>query len=242
MRLPFIATMLLFLCLVQSVCAQRKKLEIKQLTGNFYIYTTYKDYDGLPFPSNGMYLVAEDGVVLFDTPWDSTQFQPLLDSIAARHDHEVVMCISTHFHDDRTAGLEYYSKKGIATFSSKQTYDLCVKNGKPKAANYFTHDTVFKVCRYRFETFYPGAGHSPDNIVVWVPYEKILYGGCFVKSTENSDLGNLSDANVKEWPKSVLRVMKRCPDPNYVIPGHFGWDNPKSLNHTLKLLQKAQKN
>ena len=51
------------------------------LTGDFYIYTTYNTYQGNRIPANGMYLVTGAGVVLFDTPWDNTQFQPLLDSI-----------------------------------------------------------------------------------------------------------------------------------------------------------------
>jgi metallo-beta-lactamase class B len=56
-------------------------LIISHLTGDFYIFTTYGSYNGNPVPANGMYMVTSKGVVLFDTPWDSTQFQPLLDSI-----------------------------------------------------------------------------------------------------------------------------------------------------------------
>jgi len=84
-----------------------KKLRIEHLTDNFYVYTTYKDLNGFMFPSNSMYLVTDNGVVLFDTPWDTTQFQPLLDSISVRHNKKVVLAVSTHYHDDRTAGLEF---------------------------------------------------------------------------------------------------------------------------------------
>src|SRR3954468_16782828 len=75
------------------------KLSISHLTGNFYIYTTYKNINGSPFPSNSAYLVTDEGIVLFDTPWDTTQFQPLLDSIYARHQKKPVLCIATHYHD-----------------------------------------------------------------------------------------------------------------------------------------------
>jgi hypothetical protein len=54
------------------------KLKISRLTGDFYIYTTYNDYQGYKMPAHGMYLVTDDGVAMFDTPWDTTQFQPLL--------------------------------------------------------------------------------------------------------------------------------------------------------------------
>ena len=73
-----------------------QKLKISHLTGDFYIYTTYNTYEGNQIPANGMYIVTYDGVVLFDTPWDTTQFQPLLDSIKAKHNKPVTTCIATH--------------------------------------------------------------------------------------------------------------------------------------------------
>ena len=221
--------------------AGKAQLEIKHLTGDFYIYTTYHDFEGTAFPSNSMYLLTSEGAVLFDTPWDSVQFQPILDSIKARHDKEVIMCISTHFHADRTAGLGYYKNKGIRTYSSGQTFELCQQHNEKTAEYRFTKDTVFSIGSYTFETFYPGKGHAPDNIVIWFPKEKILYGGCFVKSTDGQSLGNLSDADIPEWSKSVKKTLKRFPSPQYVIPGHFGWADNKSLQHTLKLLQASKK-
>jgi metallo-beta-lactamase class B len=239
----FAVTLLFSIFSLMQVLGQERfpKLQIHHLTDNFYIYTTYRDIDGKPFPANGMYLIAEDGAVLFDTPWDTTQLQPLLDTIAARHDHEVVFCIATHYHADRTAGLEYLNKKGIPTFTSKQTYDLCAKQGEKQASNYFVKDTVFKVCRYHLNTFYPGEGHTADNIVVWVEKENILYGGCFVKSTDNQSLGNIADANLKAWVPSLEKVKRRFPNPAYIVPGHFRWGSKDALDHTIRLLKQAGK-
>lgn len=162
-----------------------KKLHIQHLTDNFYIYTTYKDLNGFMFPSNSMYLVTENGIVLFDTPWDTTQFQPLLESISIKHNKEVVLAISTHYHDDRTAGLEFLKQKNVKTYSSKLTYDLCREHNEKQAEFYFENDTTFSIGNYKFETYYPGEGHTKDNIVIWFDKYKILYGGCLVKSTEN---------------------------------------------------------
>ena len=68
------------------------KLKISHLTGDFYIYTTYNTYEESKVPANGMYLVTNNGVALFDTPWDTTQFQPLLDSIKLKHNKNVTIC------------------------------------------------------------------------------------------------------------------------------------------------------
>src|SRR5882724_4480902 len=153
------------------------KLDIFPLTKNFYIYTTYMPLEGGLFPANGMYLLTEAGVVMFDSPWDTTQFQPLLDSIKTRHHKDVVACIATHFHADRTGGLEFYKMKGIKTYTTKRTDDLCrIKNAK-RGEYLMYQDTVFAVGGHKFQVFYPGQGHSPDNIVIWFDKEKILYGG-----------------------------------------------------------------
>ena len=85
--------------------AENVKLKISHLTGDFYIYTTCNTYQDSQVPANGMYLVTDNGVVMFDTPWDTTQFQPLLDSIQVRHNKTVALCFATHWHSDKTAGL-----------------------------------------------------------------------------------------------------------------------------------------
>jgi metallo-beta-lactamase class B len=237
MRNNFICILICIIAISDSIGQTKNKdLVITHLTGDFYIYTTFKPIDGNPFPSNSMYLVTDSGVVLFDTPWDTTQFKPLLDSIHSRHNKNAVLCIATHFHDDRTAGLEYFKQQGIKTYSSKLTYDLCSEHHEKQAEHYFIHDSTFIIGNHTFQTYYPGEGHTKDNIVICFDKERILYGGCLVKSTESSGLGNITDANLMEWSSSIHNVMNRFPKPEYVIPGHFGWASNQGLEHTLKLL------
>lgn len=227
----------LLIFLILSVSGFAQKLEIQKLTDDFYVFTTYKDYDGQPYPANGMYVITPKGAIVIDTPWDTAQCQPLLDSIWRKHRKKVILCLATHFHDDRTGGFDIFRKAGIDTYSSEQTFALCEKFGEPKSDKIVRPDQMFEFGNRSFRVIYPGEGHTPDNIVVWFPADKILYGGCFVKSEDSPDLGYLGDANVKEWPNSIRNVMSRCPDAKFVIPGHQGWQgNP--LEHTLKLLQE----
>lgn len=211
------------------------KLKITHLTGDFYIYTTYNLFNGDYVPANGMYLVTNKGAVLFDTPWDTTQFQPLLDSIKTRHNKSVVMCIATHFHADRTGGLEFYKQKGYKTYTTIQTDELSKARGMKRAKYLINKDTVFKIGQYTFQTYYPGQGHAPDNIVIWFEKERILYGGCLIKSVKDTDLGNLSDANVNTYATAIKNVQEKCKNPSYIITGHNDWTDTKSLKHTLKM-------
>src|SRR5678816_2361495 len=106
-----IVTVLYLLFFLSNISGQHEddRLKITRLTGEFYVFTTFNSFQGNLIPANGMYLVTNEGVVMFDTPWDTTQFQPLLDSIKSRHGKNVILCIATHFHEDRTGGLQYYS-------------------------------------------------------------------------------------------------------------------------------------
>lgn len=160
MRTITLTTALIFLLTNSFAQLTESNLQINRLTGDFYIYTTYNLYKGNKIPANGMYLVTSKGVVLFDTPWDTTQFQPLLDSIQLKHHQHVVLCIPTHFHDDRTAGLEYYRQQGIKTYTTVLTDEWSKKNNKKRAEFLIEKDTVFRVGTYSFETYYPGQGHA----------------------------------------------------------------------------------
>jgi glyoxylase-like metal-dependent hydrolase (beta-lactamase superfamily II) len=219
--------------------AQRPPLKISHLTGDFYVYTTYKDWNGTPFPSNSMYVVTDSGVILIDTPWDIEQTEPLLDSIRQRHGKEVKLCVVTHFHDDRTIGLDVLKSHGVSTFSTQFTDSLSARQGNPRALYTFSGDTTFRLGNYSFQTFYPGRGHAPDNIVVWFPAEKVLYGGCFVKSTEAGTLGNMGDADLQAWKISAHRVKNLYGNARYIIPGHQGWQSRNSLKHTIKLIDQG---
>lgn len=228
-----------FLFLIIPLIAQSKnpKLKITALRNHFYIYTTYNTYQNTQVPANGMYVVTKEGVVMFDTPWDTTQFQPLLDSIEAKHHQPVIMAFATHWHSDKTAGLEYYHQKGIRTYTTRKTDELSKKNAAKRAAFLMDEDTLFQVGNYRFEIFYPGPGHTEDNIVIWFPTEKVLYGGCLIKGASDKNLGFLGDGNVKEYANTLKRVQQKYPSPKHIIIAHSDWNDLNSLKHSIEMAE-----
>jgi metallo-beta-lactamase class B len=235
--------MIAFLCGISQISGQvaDSPLKITHLTGDFYVFTTYNMYKGSRIPANGMYLLTNAGAVLFDTPWDTTQFQPLQDSIRSRHDQQIVLCFATHFHEDRTAGLEYFRQRGARTYTTKHTDEWSRKKGMQRAEFLIEKDSVYQVGQYSFQTYFPGPGHAPDNIVIWFGKEKVLYGGCLIKSVEDNSLGNLSDANVKEYANTIRNVKRKCRKPDYIITGHNDWTNTHSLEHTLKMAKALRR-
>jgi metallo-beta-lactamase class B len=151
------------------------------------------------------------------------------------------MVFATHFHEDRTAGLEYYKGQGIRTYTTKRTDELSKKTNKKRSEYRMENDSTFLLGEYTFHTYYPGHGHAPDNIVIWFEKQKILYGGCLVKSTDDSTLGNLGDADVKTYATTVKNVIDKFKKPRFVIPGHNSWQDPGSLQHTYNMAKELGK-
>jgi metallo-beta-lactamase class B len=230
------------LLLLFPLLLQAQGLQIASLCDNVYVYTTWQDFAGEPFPANGLYVLTAEGAVLIDSPWDTLQTRPLLDAIRARHGAEVRLCIATHGHDDRTGGFDQLRRWGIPTYASAQTRSACIELGNPLPQHVFLGDTTLTVGGVQMEWHWPGGGHTRDNIVVWLPAQRILYGGCLVKSVEAQGLGYTGDADLAAWPTTMDGLLRRYPQVRWTVPGHQRWvPGKRALRHTVRLLQKAAK-
>ena len=89
------------------------------------------------------------------------------------------------------------------------------------------------------EVFYPGRGHTIDNIVVWLPESEILFGGCFVRSLGTDGLGYVGEAHIDQWFNSVEKVLLKYPQAKIVVPGHGNAGDIQLLQHTIKLAESA---
>ena len=90
----------------------------------------------------------------------------------------------------------------------------------------------FSFCKYF------GGGHTIDNITVYLPEKKILFGGCLIKEMAAQNLGFTGDAVMKDWAFTVQKVMAAYPDIQYVVPGHGAYGGKNLLKHTIGLVQQ----
>ena len=102
------------------------------------------------------------------------------------------------------------------------------KNGFAKTKILKSRDVIVKLD-------YLGGGHTSDNIVVWIPSHKILFGGCMVKELDAKNLGNTKEADLRSYPKTLKRVLKNYTDAKIVVPGHGKPGNLQLIKHTIKL-------
>lgn len=215
---------------------------VTPLNDRVYVHTTYGIYRNTAVPSNGLIINTRDGVVLVDTGWDTDtntdNTRDLLQWVATNLHQPVRLCIVTHGHEDRVGGISELRKAGIRAISTPLTAQKSVKLGYESPEGILPNDTTFTIGQEPIRCYFPGQGHTSDNIVVWLPNQKILHGGCLIKSVAAFGMGNLADANLNEWAGSIQNVMKQFGTAKIVVPGHEEWGDTKSLTHTLALLQK----
>lgn len=218
---------------------QTKNLKITQLSDNVYQHISYKEVKpwGL-VAASGLVVVNGADAHLIDTPWTTDATKELLVWIDAK-ELTVKSAIVTHFHDDASGDLPLLNELKIPTYATTLTNKLLKLDNKQVSTHEITN-SEFTLVDGVMEAFYPGAGHTKDNVVVWLPREKMLFGGCFVKSLGSKHLGYTGDAVIAGWPSSVDKVLKRYPAIERVVPGHGKVGDVSLLTHTKKLAVTAK--
>ena len=191
-------------------------------------------------PSNGLIAVTDRGLLLVDTGWTDVQTESLLRWGYERFKRPWIGAVITHDHADRDGGLGALQRWKIPLAALDLTVAKLARRGVHGVATLFTAAWApFFQDPRGFEAFYPGPGHTSDNIVLRFP--TVLFGGCLIKSPEAKDLGFTGDANLAAWPEAVLRVAARYPKVT-IVPGHGTADaSSGAYQHTLDLLSAARK-
>ncbi|QKG83666.1 subclass B1 metallo-beta-lactamase [Kroppenstedtia pulmonis] len=215
---------------------------LTKLNQNIWVHTEYGKFNGQTVPSNGLIVSTSKGLVLIDSSWDHKLTKELLRLIDKNFDQKIQLALITHAHEDRIGGIKTLLDRGIEVQSTPLTAKLAKKAGYPQPAPKLNDETEIRIGDTLLETYYPGEGHTQDNITVWFPQDRLLFGGCLIRSREYQDLGNVAEANLKEWPKSVQKVIDRYPRAERVVPGHGMWGDTSLLTHTLDLLKKNDTN
>ncbi len=187
--------------------------------------------------ANGLVYLTGDCLVLFDTPWNDRQTRTLVEWLECFHGVPVEAVIVGHHHEDNMGGLGWILQKGIPSYAIGETRKICRERGLPVPAREMKHRETLRFSEKDVEIFFPGEGHTSDSIALYLPDEKILFGGCSVKAMENRGPGNTAEANLDEWPRSLERLRDAFPDARIVVPGHGEPGDMRLIDHTISLLR-----
>jgi glyoxylase-like metal-dependent hydrolase (beta-lactamase superfamily II) len=216
-----------------------------------------------PWPSNSLVVVMKNNdILLLDVPYTPEATDSLLNWIYRKYGRRNIVAVNTHFHVDRLGGNASLVKHNIPIYSSELTVDA-IKNRSEQSLklllSWISDESVknyYKNFKYVGPTRifdskkgltlnfgkelvyvkFLGVGHSFDNLIVYLPDKKAIFGGCMVLSMEANKPGNVSDGNKEEWLKTIQSVDTN--GYNLIIPGHGKYGGTDLIKHTASILSK----
>jgi glyoxylase-like metal-dependent hydrolase (beta-lactamase superfamily II) len=205
--------------------------------------------------------LPDQTLLICSSPFDTDTTRALLGWLRTRLNPAALIAINTHWHMDGTGGNAAYREAGVATYASTHTQALSLERGArmrqgaaeglpplvaehvratPVVAAEHTFDEsaglTLAFGGERVEVTYPGPAHSQDNLVVYLPARRILFGGCMLKV--GNSLGYLGDASLDTWEPALARVASL--GATIVVPGHGPSGGPEVIANTLRLVRAAR--
>jgi metallo-beta-lactamase class B len=224
--------------LIDSTLYKTETLIIKKLSDRVYQHITFlATQDFGKVDCNGMIVIDSGEAIVFDTPTDSTATVELLNWLA-KNQLKVKAIIPTHFHNDCVGGLKEFHSHEIPSYAHALTIDFLKQ--QPDAVipqNGFEGSLTLQVGTIEVQAYFPGAGHTSDNIIGYVPSENAMFGGCLVKALGASK-GYLGDADTLAWSATMIKLKAKYPRLRIVIPGHGQTSDAELLDYTEQLFHQ----
>ena len=188
------------------------------------------------FISNAGFVITPDGVVVIDALGSPRLAERLTQAIRRLTDKPVTHVILTHYHADHIYGLQHFKQLGaqvIAHAASREyiqsdTARLRLEASRTDLAPWINEQTrivpadvwidgptSLKVGGVVFELTPVGPSHTPEDLTVFVPSEKVLFAGDLFF---NGRLPFVGQANSRQWILSLERLLAF--DAKAVVPGH----------------------
>lgn len=235
-----------------------KNLTVDSIAPDLFIVT-----HAFPWPSNSVVAIMENtDILLIDVPYTPEATELLLNWINQKYGKRNIVAINTHFHVDRLGGNESLIKHNIPVYSSNLTIDAIKNRGESSLKliiswitdesiknyyrnfKYISPTKIFEskkglTLNFGKELVYAkflGIGHSIDNLIVFLPNKKAVFGGCMILSMEANRIGNVSDGNQVEWLKTIQLID--ATNFKLVIPGHGKYGGKDLVNHTISILKQ----
>jgi len=221
---------------VEDIIKVSEDVYLKPLSENMYIHISYKFLESYGnVPANGLLCIEDDYAILIDTPWDNELTKILCDYVSETLNAKINTVVVTHSHDDCMGGLEELHSRGAISYCYELTKEFAIRDSLPIPKISFSDSLILRFPKISFKLYYLGAGHTKDNIVIYISDKKILFGGCLIKSLNSKNLGNITQGDLEEYPKTLMKLLDKFQDVEIVIPGHGDLGGIELIEHTLEL-------
>jgi glyoxylase-like metal-dependent hydrolase (beta-lactamase superfamily II) len=188
------------------------------------------------FMSNAGFVVAGDGVVVFDALGSPPLGRAMIAAIRKVTDKPIRRVIVSHYHADHVYGLQAfkdvgaeiwahgkgreYFTSGVAEERLKQRrMDLFPwvdeKTVVVKPDLWIEGDTDFRMGGLAFRLIYSEGAHSPEDTMMFVVEDRLLFAGDLIFAGRIPFVGNGDSAG---WLKAMDKIIPL--KPVVVVPGH----------------------
>jgi metallo-beta-lactamase class B len=241
--LIFLSILSLISCHLNKLSGNRYEthsLIIQPLSPNTFVHISYLQTETFgKVACNGLIFKVQDEAFIFDTPTNDSVSLELIQWVETQLKCRIKGIVINHFHEDCLGGLKAFHQKQIPSFAYTKTIDFARKAGFEVPQNGFEKQQILTLGKQKIINQFYGEGHTLDNIVSYVPSEKVLFGGCLIKAV-GAGFGNLNDANPKVWSKTVAAIKTQLPDLQYVVPGHGNAGGMELLDYTIQKFKEKE--
>jgi glyoxylase-like metal-dependent hydrolase (beta-lactamase superfamily II) len=188
------------------------------------------------FNSNAGFVVTDEAVVVIDALGTPALGEALVKAVRGVTPKPIRRVILTHYHADHfyglpalkaagaevwahRAGLEYFQSGEAQRRREQRARDLFpwVDDKTPlvRADVWLDGDTAFKLGGVRFEITYMGPAHSPEDVIVAVPQEGVVFSGDILFAGRIPFVG---EADSKRWIERIDQLLAQ--KPRLMVTGH----------------------
>ena len=213
-------------------------LKVVPVRGPVWRHVSSYPINERPAWANGLIVVTDEGIAGVDTPWTVEQTERLLEWIDERFDAPIRFWVVTHSHRDCMGGIAVLHDRGIPTYGSARTARFALDAGNPPPEHTFETRERIALGDETIEAVFFGAGHTLDNVVVWVETERVLFGGCLIRSAGSKRLGYTAEGDLAAWPATLEKITQAYPGPKTIVPGHGEPSGHGLIDVTRALLEE----
>lgn len=241
----------------QSVLYAEMKIPMQAIPVADNVYAIITPSRELPNPqnlgwnSNSAFVVTNAGVILFDTGSSVPIGKAIKNSIAEVTDAPVRWIINSHAHGDHWLGNAAFKDTVEHIYASKPVVDKIkadgvswvdrfnrMTDGATGESSILPPNTTVEermelsAGNKKVMLFLSSDSHSPGDILLWLPDEKVLISGDVVYSDR---MPSTHDSNLTNWIHllGALEEMR----PKVVIPGHGRVTDVNGIIQLKNLLQ-----
>lgn len=224
------------------------------------VYSIVSPSIGLPTPenkgwnSNCHFVVTKKGVLVFDTGSSELIGNKIKSAIKSVTNQPVRWVINSHSHADHWLGNAAFSDKGVEIITSNQTL-ITMKEHGPGAVEFYSRVTEGKIGSTQIvyptllvtqeqkrnfggidvEFIFSNNGHSPGDVLMWLPKQKIIFGGDVLSSDWMPMI--TGHGNVPNLINTLDTIAKL--KPTIVLTGHGSATTVESIIRDADLLSSV---